>query len=326
VAVPPELREIVSLLREAPVRWFPPILTLLPKLERPALLQNLAVSSQTRASLALQTPAPTSSAESATGGFASAISGIFSTNLQTIRSIQVSRAGFNVASLGSQSWSSQVSTVGNMAAIGDVIGSSIVHPEITAAASTSLQQISNVATCLYTRVGQVLPVDRLEWANFIDDGNINLRNLAVLPGWNTQNYVDRQQMQLIVDWLYQQIDTNDSTAVSLMNDLIATAILLASQAPVDDIIAGAISLRTIPVVGNPIRLTLPSNRIGHGMSVQLYSGGALAARAVVTDLDGGGVSATVTDVYKPDVALETNDVAHFTGLNQNAVIYRAFSK
>jgi len=326
VAVPPELREIVSLLREAPVRWFPPILTLLPKLERPALLQNLAVSSQTRASLALQTPAPTSSAESATGGFASAISGIFSTNLQTIRSIQVSRAGFNVASLGSQSWSSQVSTVGNMAAIGDVIGSSIVHPEITAAASTSLQQISNVATCLYTRVGQVLPVDRLEWANFIDDGNINLRNLAVLPGWNTQNYVDRQQMQLIVDWLYQQIDTNDSTAVSLMNDLIATAILLASQAPVDDIIAGAISLRTIPVVGNPIRLTLPSDRIGHGMSVQLYSGGALAARAVVTDLDGGGVSATVTDVYKPDVALETNDVAHFTGLNQNAVIYRAFSK
>jgi hypothetical protein len=326
IAIPPELREIVALLREAPVRWFPPILTQLTKLERPSLVQDLAVSTQARAALQLQLPAAVSSAESATGVFASTISNIFSANQQTMRSIQTTRASFNPAMLVNQSWSAQVTVMSSVAAVGDLLSAAAVHPEITTAASRSLQQISSVATCLYTRVGQALPVDRLQWANFLNDGTVSLQNLAVLPGWNTQNYTDRQQMQLLVDWLFQQIDNNDSTAVSLMNDLIATAILLASQAPVDDIIAGAVALRTTPVIGNPIRLTLPSDRVAHGMSVQLYSGGDLAARAVVSDLDGSGVNATITDIYKPNVALEASDVAHFTALDQNAVVYKAFSR
>ncbi len=325
VAIPPELSEIVSLLREAPVTWFPPILVQLPKLERPALLQDLAVSTQVRATVQLQMPPAVSSAESTSGIFASTISSIFSSNQQTIRTIQTQRAAFNPSTIVNQSWVSQVNVVSSIAAVSDLLSSAAVHPEITSAASRSLQQISSVATCLYTRVGQALPVDRLQWANFLNDGVVSLRNLAVLPGWNTQNYTDRQQMQLLVDWLFQQIDSSDSTAVSLLNDLIATAILLASQAPVDGIIAGAVALRTTPVIGNPIRLTLPSDRVAHGMSVQLFSGGDLAARAVVSDLDSSGVNATITDIYKPNVALESNDVAHFTALDQNAVVYKAFS-
>ncbi|PYY13098.1 MAG: hypothetical protein DMG60_22620 [Acidobacteria bacterium] len=326
VAIPPELREIVSLLREAPVRWFPPIVLHLPKLERPALLQSLAVSTQARASQAMQMTTPASSASSATGIFAASIANIYSANQQVFRSIQTARASFNPATLANQSWSAQVGVLSGLAAVGDLLNSALVHAEIISAVSRSLQQISSVATCLYTRVGQAPPVDRLEWANFLTKGMASLRNLAVLPGWNTQNYIDRQQMQLLVDWLYQQIDNTDMTAVSVMNDVIATAILLASHAPVDEIIAGAVALRTPPVVGNPIRLTLPSLRVAHGMSVQLYSAGALAARAVVTDLDSGGVHATITDVYKTDQPLEANDVAHFTALDQNAVIHRAFQK
>jgi hypothetical protein len=61
------------------------------------------------------------------------------------------------------------------------------------------------------------------------------------------------------------------------------------------------------------------------MSVQLYSGGTLAARAVVSDLDGSGVNATVTDIFKPDIAFEANDVAHFSALDQNATVFKAFS-
>jgi hypothetical protein len=325
VAIPPELSEIVALLREAPVSWFPPILTQLPRLETPALLQGLAVSTQTRATMQLQLPVQTSSAESASGIFAGTVSKIYSSNQQTIRTIQTQRAAFQPSTLVNQSWSAQVGVLQNVVAVGDLLGSASVHPQISSAASRSLQQISSVATCLYTRVGQALPVDRLEWANFLNDGMVSLRNLAVLPGWNTQDFVDRQQMQLLVDWLYQQIDTTDQTVVSLMNDLIATAILLASQAPVDDIIAGAVALRTTPVIGNSIRLTLPSNRVAHGMSVQLYSGADLAARGVVSDLDSSGVNATITDIYKPNVALDANDVAHYTALDQNAVVYQAFS-
>jgi hypothetical protein len=147
----------------------------------------------------------------------------------------------------------------------------------------------------------------------------------VLPGWNSQNYTDRQQMQMLVDWLFQQVDATDLNAPTLMNDVVAVAILLASDAPVNEIIAGAVAAKTTPVIGNPIRLTLPSDRVAHGMYVNLYSAGTLTARAVVTDLDASGVTAAFTDIYAPNVALQANDVVHYTAQTSDAVTYKAFS-
>ncbi len=91
-------------------------------------------------------------------------------------------------------------------------------------------------------------------------------------------------------------------------------------------IAGAVTLATAPKVGGVIPLTLPSDRIARGMSVQLYSAGTLAAQAVVTDMDSSGVSATVTEVYTPGVMLQANDAAHFTALAPAAAAMRAFEK
>jgi hypothetical protein len=326
VAVPPELREMVSLLREAPVSWFPPIRLQILKLERPNLLMDLATTTQTRAAAQLQLPLQVSSAASSTGVYASAISSIYSAGQQTFRTFQTQRASFQPAQIANQSWTAQVNVLQGVTAVADLLNSASVHTEIVNAASRAMQQISSVATCLYTRIGTALPIDRLQWAQFLSaNSSLSLRSLAVLPGWNSQPYIDRQQMQLLVDWLFQQIDPSDQTANALMSDLIAVAILLASHAPVDNIIAGAVALRTKPVVGNPVRLTLPSSLVAHGMYVQLYSGGDLAARGVVTDLDSTGVTATVTDVYKPDATLQANDVAHFTALDPNALVFKAFS-
>jgi hypothetical protein len=327
VAVPPELREMVALLREAPVSWFPPVQLQIARLERPSLLQDLAADTQARATLQLQLPLHTSSAASASGVYAPAISTIYSADQQTFRAFQTQRAAFQPLQLANQSWMAQVGVLQNTVAVADLLSSEAVHAEVVDSTSASLQQISSVATCLYMRVGQALPADRLAWAEFLrgSGAGVGLSSLAVLPGWNSQNYIDRQQMQLLVDWLFQQIDSTNQTAAALMSDVVAVAILLASQAPVDSIIAGAVALRTTPVVGGPIKLTLPSDRVAHGMYVQLYSAGVLAARAVVSDLDSTGVTATVTDVYQPNVALEANDTAHYTAQDPNAVVYKAFS-
>ena len=327
VAIPPELREMAALLREAPVSWFPPLQSQIDRLERPSLLQDLAVSMLTRATLQLQLPLRTSSAASAAGVYAPAISIIYSANQQRIRTIQTQRTTFQPLQLASQSWTAQVGVLKNVVAVADLLSSDVVHAEVADTTSRSLQQISSVATCLYARVGQALPVDRLTWAEFLRRSSASLRlsSLAVLPGWNSQSYIDRQQMQLLVDWLFQQIDTTNETAAALMSDVVAVAILLASHAPVDAIIAGAVTLRTKPVVGGPIKLTLPSERVAHGMYVHLYSAGVLAARAVVSDLDNTGVTATITDVYRPDATLEANDVAHYTAQEPNAVVHKAFS-
>lgn len=326
LAIPPELREMAALLREAPIRWFPPILTHLTNLERPPLLQSLASDLQSRAKMLVALPLPASSAASSSGRFAPAIAKTYSADQQVFRSFQTKRASFQPATIASQSWSAGIKILAGVAAVADLQSSSAVHAEISNAASRAMQQISSVATCLYTRVSNALPIDRLNWAQFLESNpSADLQNLASLPGWNSQNYIDRQQMQLLVDWLFQQVDSEDSTAVALMNDLVAVAILLASDAPVDAIIAGAVASRTTPVIGNPIRLTIPSNRVAHGMYVNLYSAGVLTAKAVVSDLDTSGVTATVTDVYQPNVSLAVNDVAHYTAQDPNAVVYKAFS-
>ena len=107
-----------------------------------------------------------------------------------------------------------------------------------------------------------------------------------------------------------------------MSDVVRTAILLASDVPIDNVIPANIIVRTRPAVGGIVSLNLPSDRVSSGMFVQLFSGTALAARAVVTDLDSTTVSATVTDVFRNDVYLETTDTAHFTAQTPQAVALR----
>jgi hypothetical protein len=181
-----------------------------------------------------------------------------------------------------------------------------------------------VATCLYTRVSIALPIDRLAWAEYLrgDGVSVQLRSLAVLPSWNQLSYTDRQQMQMLVDWLFLQIDTSITAAVAFMSDVVRTAILLASDVPIDNIISGGVIARVQPAIGGVVSLNLPSERIASGMFVNLYSGSTLAARAVVSDLDNSSVRATVTDVFTQGTYLETSDTAHFTTQTPQAVALR----
>src|SRR5271157_4347262 len=328
VAIPPELREVVSLLRESPVNWVPSIQALLNKLERPSILQSVAIDAQVRASALLQAPLRVSSAAPESGVYAPVIAGIFSANQQAARSYQTQRAAFQPLQLANQSWALQVQILQASIAVGDLIASDSVHAEVVNATSRLIQQVSGVATCIYARVGQLLPIDRLNWAEYLRGPGISvqLRNLAVLPGWNSLDYITRQQIQMLADWLFQQIDSANTSAVGFMSDVIRVAILLASDAPVDAVIAGAVTLAVTPKVGGVISLTLPSDRIAHGMYVQLYSSaasGALAAQAVVTDLDSSSVRATFTQVYRTE-ALQANDVAHFSAQPPDTPAVRAF--
>jgi hypothetical protein len=190
-----------------------------------------------------------------------------------------------------------------------------------------MTQISNVAACLYARVSATDPPFRLSWADFLRGPGLSLQlqSLAILPNWTQQQYIDRDQMQMIVDWLFQQIDTGNSAAVAFMSDVVRVCILLACHAPVDDIINSALIVRTKPIVGGVLLLNPSSARISSGMYVSLYSKGKLAAQAVVSDLDSQTVKATVTNVYQADVYIETTDVAHVTAQTPKALAIRAFA-
>lgn len=324
VAIPPELREIVGQLREAPVIWMPAIAAQVNNLERPVLLQQLALSAQARAAQLLQIPPLPSSAAGEAGVYKSAISTVFSANQQLFRNYQMQRATIQPAALTNLSWSHQVVQLQSMIAINDLIAADSVHTEISNAVARLVQQISSVATCLYTRVSIALPIERLGWAEYLRGSglSVQLQSLAVLPGWNQLTYTDRQQMQMLADWLFLQIDTTNSAAMAFMSDVVRTAILLASDVPIDNIIPATIIFRIQPSVGGVVSLNLTSDRIASGMYVNLYSGANLAARGVVSDLDSSTVRATVTDVFTPGAYLETSDTAHFTTLTPQAVALR----
>jgi len=272
----------------------------------------------------LQLPLLPSSAAGEAGVYAPAIASVYSANQKVFRSFQAQRAAVQPSALASLSWSSQVATMQSIAAVNDLISADSVHTEISSAVARLIQQISSVATCLYTRVSIALPIDRLTWAEYLrgDGLSVQLQSLAVLPGWNQLAYTDRQQMQLLADWLFLQIDTSNSAAAAFMSDVVRTAILLASDVPIDNIVSGSIVARVQPALGGVVSLSLPSERIASGMYVNLYSGAALAARAVVSDLDSSTVRATVTDVFTPGAYLETTDTAHFTTLTPQAVALR----
>ena len=328
VAIPPELREIVALLREAPVNWLPAVQALLNRLERPHILYEVAANTQTRAMLQLQLPQQASSADTETGVYAPVISNLYYANQQVFRTYTTQRSSFQLAPLAHHSWQSLVGTLQNVAAVGDLISSAAVHAEVVNATTRLMTQISSVATCLYTRVSATDPAYRLAWAEFLRGPGLSLQlqSLAVLPNWTQQEYVARDQMQMMVDWLFQQIDTSNSATVAYMSDVVRVCILLASHAPVDDIITSALTVRTKPVVGGVVALNLPSVRVASGMYVNLYSKGVLAAQAVVSDLDAQTVNATVTNVYRPDTYIETTDIAHFTAQTPKALAVRAFAK
>lgn len=325
VSIPPELREIVGQLREAPLSWLPALAVLVAQLQRPTLLQRLAESVRQRAVLQLQSATPASSALTGGGGYSTRISQLYASNQQIFRGFLTQRAAIQPASLNNLSWSVQVANLQYLAAVNDLISADSVHAEISNKVTTLIQQISNVATCLYTRASIALPVDRLAWAEYLQGpgASVGLRSLATLPQWNDLTYIDRQQMQLLVDWLFGQIDGNNPSATAYVSDVARTAILLASDVPIDHIVPAGVIARTRPALGGVVSLGLASNRVASGMYVNLYSGADLAARAVVTDQDSETVSATVTDVFKPDTYLETTDTAHISSQIPQALALRS---
>jgi hypothetical protein len=323
--VPPELRELAALLREAPPAWLPATEGLLAQLERPQYFVSIATTMRVRAYTRLQLPPAASSATTHPGPFGVPLANVFATQQNAMNSLVQQRATYDHTQIASLGWADQKNQIFNVAAINDLIASDAVHLEIANEIASIIQNVSKVATDLYIRVSAVLPIERLAWAEYLRDlgQQVSLRSLSVLPGWNTVDYIERQQMQLLVDWLFTQIDTRIADAVGYMSDMVRTAVLLASHAPVTDIIAGEVAARSRPVVGGLIPVTSLSPRVAHGMPVLFYQGGALAARAVVDDLDAQQAYAKVTDVYQ-DAVLEQNAQVHFLNDDpQGALIARS---
>ncbi|WP_437277749.1 hypothetical protein WME90_42020 [Sorangium sp. So ce375] len=297
---PEEIDEMVQLLREAPVSWFTHVPRILDKLDRVELLHGTLAIAKMRAQVVRVTevqPA-TFRQRALPGRFGQAIVNVTQTQQRVVGNVRLQVAQLDLARFAGLGWKETREVAKHVLSLGDLIEANHGRSLVADEAARELSQIGRIAGCLHAQASDVLPAIRLEWAERLsqyEDRNVNLRNLAVLPRWGEIPYVDRKEIEGLTDWLYSRIDPNHAEGIAWMHDLVRVCLLLASHAPVDEIIAGAVIEdtpvhpgKTVPVAIDPIRVRL-------GMKVMFFKGQEMVAHGVVEDLVGNQARARITE-------------------------------
>ena len=152
------------------------------------------------------------------------------------------------------------------------------------------------------------PALRLAWVERYSqfDRPAPLNDLTALPRYGSLDRAARRRFQAFADWLFKRVDTAESDAFNLINDLVRICLLLASHAPVRSLIAGHLP-RPVPVrLGTvfPVRAFDP-RLVQVGMEVQVWHAEKIVARARVEDLrEDGEISARIERVETSTATLD----------------------
>jgi hypothetical protein len=186
-------------------------------------------------------------------------------------------------------------------------------------AAEELENIFKLGACLHDHFSRVPGITRLQWAERFSqfDGPADFRDLSRLPAWQQVDFTLRREVQILADWLFGRVNADEPEALNLVNDLVRVALLLASHAPVDQLITGSpIDDAVTPVPGGILKLKVDPLRVFRGMTVVHQLSPNRTVRAVVEDISAFHVSARVTAVPPP----ATPDEAPVT-LTRNSVLY-----
>lgn len=292
---PEEVLDMLRVVREAPASWFVRLPALIGRLDKVDHLRRLLGTSAARATAGIAQPRLALAGAAPAGKVASAMLRVASRQAETLAPRLAAARNLNVAAFASLTWQGLKRQAEDVVSFADLAEGG--HGAVAREAATELENITRVATCLFAEFSAVLPSIRLDWAETLSefDAAPSLRNLASLPRWSEIGYIDRRQMQAYVDWLFGQIEPGQAEAVGLMNDVVRMCLLLASDAPIDRILAGRMARPVTGIaVGARIPLTaLEPARLQVGMQALLYRGSTLVARALVEDLGQQEIAAQV---------------------------------
>lgn len=307
VAVPRELQQMANLFRDVPVRWLTHLSPLVDRLDRIELLQQTLAHAKLRAEVMRQAQVVTIVREDRQVGIGASIQRVFGAHQDVVARERQRTAQLDLAQIVGLSWLHAAERARDMLSIGDLTDANHGRAELARLAAQEVEQIAHVAGCLHERFGAVLPVLRLAWTERLSqyDEPVNLRNLASLPRWGEVQFVDRREMQAIVDWLYDRVAADAPQAVAMMSDVVRLCLLLASHAPVSQIIAGNVHQTAAAQRGARVEVAVDLDRVRVGMQVLMYAdtahGAQVVARGVVEDLADGRAAARLVDVISPTV-------------------------
>ena len=298
---------MVDLLREAPLKWFTFAHGILGYLSRIDDIRITLKTAKARAQTKKVSHPFFARQIHPTDRFAQGIGKAIFAAKDRVSIERRKAAVLNLTRLDRLGWKESVSTATKVISLGDVIDGNHGRAFASRRASRTLDQIARMATCLYLRFSEVLPSIRLDWAERLSqfDSPVNLRNLYALPRWGEIDFIERHEIQTLVDWLYKRVDVKQSEAVAIISDLIRVCILLASHAPVRKIIAGHIPRPTVVSVGSKVDIAIDLTRVRIGMNVIIQSSGKVLAHGVIDDIVAGQASARIVKAMTKSVSLET---------------------
>jgi hypothetical protein len=306
VEPPAELSTFVNLLRECPLRWFHRLPPLLQSLDRLDMLHATLLQAKSRAAVYLGSPLLLP-AKIEIGPLAPARATLLALNAQreVVSKRRIETSQVDLSGIAQQSWKGALDVARRVLSIGDLLDIPHGRPQVAQLSAQELEQISMVAACLWASFTDVLPALRLDWVERLSefDDSADLRRLSSLPRWGEVDALARRDLQGMVDWLFQRIDQSEPEAVATMSDLVRVALLLASHAPVDKIVAAAVAEATTVKQGGSVRLKVDPAHVRIGMHVLLFNGNATAARGVIEDVSAGSAIARVVDAYQESIKL-----------------------
>jgi hypothetical protein len=316
---PDAIDQLLLLLREAPLSWLRYARAVLDPLDRIELLHGLVLTARNRvqamavngfdAPWAVQPPA---------GRFGPILAKVARAQVDAVWQPRAAIAQLDVRRFVGLSWQESREAASHVVSLGDVIEGSHGRSAAAQAALAELDRIGKVSACLWARVGDVEPTIRLAWAEALSqyEAGAGLRKLSALPRWRDVDFRLRNDLEVLSEWLVDRADPTRVEAVGWMLDLVRTAILLASHAPVDEIIAGHVPTPAPAHPGALVPVAIDPRRIRIGMHVTFFHDNAAVARAVVEDLVGDRARARIAEAVRDDLRLDAGVRAHFTARPQ----------
>ena len=296
VEAPESLEAMLDVVRDAPLQWFTAVHLILPHLSRLADLHvTLAGARKRAATMSSSHPFLQSSFQ----GTDKTLQGIGAVLTQSQQRIQVTRrktATLDLAAFQRLGWQ------------GDLIDASHGRMAASSRAAAEMNMISRVATCLHVRFSGVPAAIRLGWAERLSqyDAPVNLRNLYTLPRFSEMDFTERHNMQRLVDWLYGRINSSYSEAAGMMSDLIRVALLAASHAPANRLIAGYLPAPVLVRVGTRFNIIPEAlSRVRIGMAISMTAAGSALVLGKVVDIAGSQVMVEAHTTVSATVQLET---------------------
>jgi hypothetical protein len=288
LALPSELAAFREVFRDSPAKWFRHAPRWLATVDRWEQLRRLLQRAAARADLDGEGVLPL-----ATGRYQASLQKVLTARRDTARKFIAPVRRLGQLQFEALSWVDLRREAEANLTLGHLMDAGPAH--LARQAAAELDNLFKIAACLHRGFGRVPAIIRLQWAERFSqfDGPADFRDASRLPRWPQIDFTLRRELQIHVDWLFSRVDVKQADAVDLINDLVRVTLLLASHAPVDQLITGTLIEESKPALGGLLRIKVDPLRIRRGMEVVLDASGGGAVRGVVEDISVGFVSARV---------------------------------